>query len=149
MNEKAKSTLEIYKQKLVYLNYSPRTIESYCYYTSKFLEVQTKSAVNLSSQDFQSYLDNYPFTSISQQNQIINAIQFLYIQVLNKKYQKVNFQRPKGETKLPDVIEKKFLLSCLEKIKNKKHRTILSLAYSVGLRVSEVIDLKIENIDSK
>jgi site-specific recombinase XerD len=103
----------------------------------------------LGSQDFQSYLDNYKFTSVSQQNQVINAIRFLYKFGLNKKYDKVSFKRPKSEKKLPKVIDGEFIKSQLSKIENIKHRAILTLTFSVGLRVSEIINLKIEDIDSK
>jgi integrase/recombinase XerD len=140
---------EICKQKLDYLNYSPKTKTLYLSYINKFLEQINKYPTELNSKDFQSYLDNYNFTSISQQNQIINAIRFLYKFGLNKKYDKVSFKRPKSEKKLPQVIDSKFILNKLSKIQNLKHKAILTLTYSVGLRVSEIVNLKIENIDSK
>jgi hypothetical protein len=58
----------------------------------------------LKSDDFQSYLDQYGFKSVSQQNQVINSIRFLYKEVLGKKYDKVYFKRPRKEKKLPKVI---------------------------------------------
>jgi site-specific recombinase XerD len=140
---------EICNQKLKYLNYSDRTIKSYLFYINQFLENNKTSPSRLTSQDFQSYLDNYNFTSVSQQNQIINAIRFLYKYGLDKKYDKVSFKRPKSEKKLPKVIDGDFIKEQLSKIENLKHKTILSLTFSVGLRVSEVINLKIEDIDSK
>lgn len=149
MNEKGLATLKICEQKLKYLNYSKRTGGIYLHYIDKFLKSQNKSAENIVAKDFQSYLDNYKFTSISQQNQIINAIRFLYKYGLNKKYDKVSFQRPRSEKKLPRVIDKDFLLDKISKIDNLKHKSIIVLAYSVGLRVSEVINLKISDIDSK
>ena len=108
-----------------------------------------KQIIHCSSKDFQFYLDNYKFTSVSQQNQVINAIRFLYKFGLDKKYDKVSFKRPKSEKKLPRVIDGEFIKEKLNKIGNLKHKTILTLTYSVGLRVSEVVNLKIEDIDSK
>jgi integrase/recombinase XerD len=140
---------EICKQKLKYLNYSERTINTYLSYIQKFLMNVNVEPSRLNSNDFQSYLDNYSFTSVSQQNQIINAIRFLYKFGLNKKYDKVSFKRPKSEKKLPQVIDTKFILDQLSKIENIKHKTILTLTFSVGLRVSEIINIKIEDIDSK
>jgi integrase/recombinase XerD len=140
---------EICKQKLEYLNYSPKTKTLYLSYINKFLEQINKYPTELNSKDFQLYLDNYNFTSISQQNQIINAIRFLYKFGLNKKYDKVNFKRPKSEKKLPQIIDSEFILDKLSKIQNLKHKAILTLTYSVGLRISEIVNLKIENIDSK
>ena len=148
MNGKGKPTLKICQQKLNYLNYSRNTIKCYLYYISEFLKSQNKSAKHLNADDFQSYLDNYNFTSISQQNQVINAIRFLYKSGLNTKYDKVSFKRPKIEKKLPRVIDGEFIKTKLSKIENLKHKTILTLTYSVGLRVSEVVNLKIEDIDS-
>lgn len=142
--------IKICEQKFIYLNYSPRTKEMYIYYINQFLKsIGEKQIIHCNSNDFQKYLDNYKFTSISQQNQIINAIRFLYKYGLNKKYDKVSFERPRKEKTLPKVIDKDFLLSRIEKIENIKHKAIISLAYSVGLRVSEVINLKIKDIDSK
>lgn len=56
---------------------------------------------------------------------------------------------PKSEKKLPRVIDKDFLLDRISKIENLKHKAIISLAYSTGMRVSEVCNLKLTDIDSK
>ena len=140
---------EICNQKLKYLNYSDRTIKSYLFYINQFLNSIKTSPTRLTSSDFQSYLDNYNFTSVSQQNQVINAIRFLYKFGLGKRYDKVSFKRPKSEKKLPKVIDDEFIKKQLSKIENIKHKSILTLTYSVGLRVSEIVNLKIEDIDSK
>jgi len=119
------------------------------HYIIQFLNsIGDKQIIHLSSKEFQAYLDNYNFTSVSQQNQIINAIRFLYKFGLDKKYDKVSFTRPKKEKKLPRVIDGELIKNRLSKIDNIKHRAILTITYSVGLRVSEIINLKIEDIDS-
>lgn len=98
--------IKICEQKFIYLNYSPRTKDNYISHIIKFLEfIGDTQVIHLNSKNFQNYLDNYKFTSISQQNQIINSIRFLYKEVLNKKYDKVSFKRPRSEKKLPRVIE--------------------------------------------
>lgn len=148
MNDINSKFLKICKQKLNYFNYSQNTIEIYLHYIRKFLEEVNKYPQHFVSSDFQNYLDNFSFTSISQQNQVINSIKFLYEKVLDKKYIKVVFQRPRKEKRLPQIIEKEFLLEKISNITNLKHKAILSLAFSVGLRVSEVINLKISDIDS-
>ena len=145
-----KKIIKICEQKFIYLNYSPRTRGNYLSHIKTFLNnIGNKQIIHLSSKDFQGYLDNYSFSSVSQQNQIINAIRFLYKFGLNKKYDKVSFKRPRSEKKLPKVIDGEFIKQQLSKIDNLKHRAILTLTYSVGLRVSEVVNLKIEDIDSK
>ena len=147
---KNEKIIKICEQKFIYLNYSKRTSDNYLSHIKRFIEsIGDKQIIHCNSTDFQSYLDNYKFTSVSQQNQIINSIRFLYKCGLDKKYDKVSFKRPKSEKKLPKVIDGNFIKEQLSKIKNLKHKTILSLTYSVGLRVSEVVNLKIEDIDSK
>jgi site-specific recombinase XerD len=147
---KNQKIIKICEEKFIYLNYSPRTRDNYMSYIKSFLEsLGDKQIIHCNSNDFQSYLDSYKFTSVSQQNQVINSIRFLYKEVLNKKYDKVSFKRPRIEKKLPKVIDGDYIKSQLSKIVNLKHRAILTLTYSVGLRVSEVVNLKIEDIDSK
>lgn len=147
---KNQKIIKICEEKFIYLNYSPKTKENYLSHIKRFLEsLGEKQITHCNSSDFQNYLDSYKFSSVSQQNQVINSIRFLYKFGLNKKYDKVSFKRPRSEKKLPKVIDGGFIKSQLSKIKNLKHRTILTLTYSVGLRVSEIINLKIQDIDSK
>ena len=147
---KNQKIIKICEEKFIYLNYSPRTKENYISHIKRFLQsLGDKQIIHCNANDFQSYLNGYNFTSISQQNQVINAIRFLYKEVLNKKYDKVSFKRPRSEKKLPRVIQGEFIKTKLSQIKNIKHRAILTLTYSIGLRVSEVTSLKIEDIDSK
>lgn len=147
LNEKI---IKICEQKFIYLNYSPRTKENYMYHIKDFIrKVGNKQIIHLNSKDFQNYLDGYHFSSVSQQNQVINAIRFLYKFGLDKKYDKVCFKRPRSEKKLPRVIEKQFILAQINKIENIKHKAIISIAYSTGMRVSEVCSLKVSDIDSK
>lgn len=147
MNQKI---IKICEQKFIYLNYSQKTAENYLCHIKKFLEsIGNRQVIHLNAKDFQNYLDQYNFSSVSQQNQVINAIRFLYKFGLNKKYDKVSFKRPKSEKKLPRVIDKEFLLSKIDTIQNLKHKAIISLAFSTGMRVSEICNLKISDIDSK
>lgn len=138
----------ICKQKLEYLNYSNNTAKVYLHHIDNFLNSVNVSPTNLNAKDFQSYLDDYNFTSVSQQNQVINAIRFLYKFGLNRKYDKVSFKRPKNEKKLPRVIDRDILVEELSKIENLKHKALLTLAYSTGLRISEILNLKLSDIDS-
>lgn len=147
LNEKI---IKICEQKFIYLNYSPQTKENYMYHIKSFVKsIGDRQIIHLNSKDFQNYLDNYNFSSVSQQNQVINSIRFLYKYGLDKKYDKVSFKRPRSEKKLPQIIEKEYLLEQIAKIQNKKHKAIISLAYSTGMRVSEVCNLLISDIDSK
>jgi len=142
--------IKICEEKFIYLNYSPRTRNNYISHIKDFIKsIGEKQIIHCNSKDFQGYLDNYKFSSTSKQNQVINAIRFLYKFGLNKKYNKVSFKRPKSEKKLPKVIDGELIINQLLKIENLKHRAILTLTFSVGLRVSEIVNIKIEDIDSK
>jgi len=145
MNDKI---IKIAKQKLIYLNYAESTQKTYLNYISEFVGSLDKQVAHCNAKDFKRYLESYNYSSVSQQNQVINAVRFLYKEVLKKKYDKVSFKRPRKENRLPRVIDKQYILDSLEKITNLKHRAILTIAYSVGLRVSEVLNLKITDIDS-
>ena len=124
---KNQKIIKICEQKFIYLNYSPRTKDNYLSHIKRFLEsLGDKQVVHCNSSDFQTYLNNYKFTSVSQQNQVINAIRFLYKEVLGKKYDKVSFKRPKSEKKLPRVIDGEFIKAQLSKITNLKHKTLLT-----------------------
>lgn len=139
---------EICYQKLQYLGYSENTINTYLFYINQFLQKIKVSPTKLKAEHFQRYLDTYPFTSSSQQNQVISSIKFLYTNGLNKKYGKVDFRRPREEKKLPRVIDHDLIIEQLSAIRNIKHRAILTLTYSAGLRISEIVNLEIKDIDS-
>ena len=143
--------LEIFREKLRYKNYSPRTINVYCSYLNNFLSInQVKDPYQLSTKQIVDFLSSYNFKSTSQQNQYIGCLKLFAKHILNKKDIHLSkIERPRNEKKLPKVIDGEYIKNQLQKIENLKHRTILTLTYSVGLRVSEVVNLKIEDVDSK
>ncbi len=143
--------LKIFEEKLRYKNYSERSIKLYTSYLNNFLcQTNTKDPYQVRTQQIEAFLEKHPYTSISQQNQYIGSLKLFAKFILNKKEIHLSkIERPKSEKKLPRVIDREFIKSKLSKIENLKHKTILTLTYSVGLRVSEVVNLKIEDIDSK
>jgi len=143
--------LEIFREKLRYKNYSERSISLYTSYLASFINVENiKDPYQVTTQQIISFLEKYPYTSTSQQNQYIGALKLFARYILNKKDIYLSkIERPKSEKKLPRVIDNNYIKTQLSKIENIKHKTILTLTYSVGLRVSEVVNLKIEDIDSK
>ena len=149
MNNIETSTLKTFKNYLRLKNYSERTIESYSSCLRFFVQKVGKSALHISGNDFSEFMNSFNFSSYQQQNLYISAIKIFYEKILNRKFIKVDFSRPRSEKHLPQIIDSKDILSSIEKIENLKHKSIISLAYSVGLKVSEVINLRIENIDSK
>ncbi|WP_142783374.1 tyrosine-type recombinase/integrase [Changchengzhania lutea] len=149
MNKKSKSTLEKLEKKLRFRNYSEQTIKTYLSYSEKFLISFNKDVYHISVKEAENYLESYPYTSISQQNQIISSVKFLYINVVGRKLNTLNIVRPRKEKKLPKIIDAELLAEKINKINNLKHKAILSLGLSCGLRISEVINLKWEHLDRK
>jgi integrase/recombinase XerD len=143
--------LEIFTEKLRYKNYSPRTIDVYKSYLKNFLQLNNiKDPYQTTTNQIVKFLESYNFKSTSQQNQYIGCLKLFARYILNKKDIHLSkIERPKSEKKLPRVIDGEYIKSQLYKIENTKHRAILTLTYSVGLRVSEIVNLKIEDIDSK
>jgi site-specific recombinase XerD len=143
--------LKIFQEKLRYKNYSQSSINLYTSYLKNFIEYGgIKDPYQIRTQQIVSFLEKYPYTSCSQQNQYIGALKLFAKYILNKKdIHLTKIERPKSEKKLPRVIDGEFIKERLSKIENLKHKAILTLTYSVGLRVSEIVNLKIEDIDSK
>jgi len=81
-------------------------------------------------------------------NQAINAIKFYYEVVLGMPNRFYEIERPRKESKLPTVISKQEILSIIENTTNIKHRCIVQLLYGSGLRRSELLNLKLDDIDS-
>jgi integrase/recombinase XerD len=143
--------LEIFENKLRYKNYSQNTIKVYKQTLFQYLkETNCKDPYKVSTKDIVCFLESRKFSSVAQQNQFIGCLKLFARYILDKKDVHLNkIERPKTEKKLPRVIDKDFLLDKISKIENLKHKAIITLAFSTGMRVSEVCNLKLEDIDSK
>lgn len=95
------------------------------------------------------YLVEHTDVSASYQNQAINAIKFYFETVLGQSLEPIVIQRPRKEKKLPNVLSEDEVALIFKQIKNLKHKCIIYLIYSAGLRRSEVLNLKPTDIDSK
>lgn len=93
------------------------------------------------------YLIQKKEVSESYQNQMINAIKFYYEKVLGGARQTYFIQRPRKSRTLPIVLSQEEIKLLLLKSKNLKHKTIIILIYSCGLRISEALKLKLIDID--
>ncbi len=87
--------------------------------------------------------------SSSYQNQVVNAIKLFFSTQENRRLDPELIHRPKREKLLPNVLSKEEVKLILEAHSNLKHRAMLSLSYSCGLRSGELLSLKPEHIDSK
>ena len=139
------------KRELLSRKYSYKTVKGYLYYNKDFLNFigKTLSDINDSDiKDYLLYLAEEKQSATSTLNQAINALKFYYGTILKKKFL-YEIRRPRKDKKLPVVLSKEEVAKILSSIENIKHKAILMIAYSSGLRVSEVVKLKPEDIDSK
>ena len=142
-----------YLQLLQRKRHSQNTIKIY---TNYFLDFQSamegRDLKSITKTDINRYvlkLVREKHISASQQNQRINAIKFYYEKVLGRKRAYYYLTRPKKEKKLPSVLSPTEVQRILENVPNLKHRCILMTLYSGGLRRSELINLKVMDIDSE
>ena len=145
-HEKLKHFRDMLKMK----NYGDNTIKNYCLQLQYFLNhFSGKNIAILPFDDICKYIFDtqlqYNF-SFSFQNQQINAIKKFYEIEYNRFFSSFELPRPKREKYLPTVLTKEEIKKLLEVTRNIKHKTILSLIYSTGIRISEAINLKIEDI---
>jgi len=141
-------------EQLLLKAYSPNTIKTYCNEFSQLLYLLKDVSVNTLTQErLRSYF-LYCVTKLKlSENQIhsrINAIKFYFEQVLHRE--KLFFEeipRPKKKSTLPKVISKNDIAKIFSQMDNPKHLLMLKLCYGMGLRVSEIVNLKITDIDSR
>jgi site-specific recombinase XerD len=86
--------------------------------------------------------------SVSYINQTISAVKILQHDVIGRDWDPVKIRRPRRDIKLPVVLSKEEVKSLIETTRNLKHRAILAVIYSAGLRISELSSLRPSDIDS-
>ena len=99
--------------------------------------------------DYLLWFRNQPKWSATSQNQLISAIKFFYEQLLKRPADSYDLPRAQKPEQLPTVFDESEILAIIKATDNLKHKTILCLAYAGGLRISEIINLKINDVDSK
>ena len=144
---------EAYKNLLHLKAYSPNTIKTYCNEFHCLLRLLGEADVSTLSKDhIQSYLlwllkkKDY---SEARLHTAINAIKFYFEKVEGRGKEFYDLPRPKRPLILPDVLAEEEVISLIQKTTNLKHRCLLMAAYGAGLRVSELVSLKLKDIDTK
>lgn len=132
-------------------NYSQRSIETYVRMLQTLEEYHQISADDISAdqvKDFLQYSIETKKVSVSYINQVISAVRILQKDVLGKEWESIRIRRPRRIKKLPVVLSKEEVRSMIETTRNLKHRAILAVIYSAGLRISELSSLRPTDIDS-
>lgn len=152
-SEEGIAAIEKFKQWLLSKRYSPSTIKTYSESLKSFLIFYREKAIaEISNEDVIIYNNEYILKnnlSASYQNQIVNAIKLFFQTIRETKMIVDKIHRPKRSKLLPNVLSKEEIKLILNAHSNIKHKTMLSLIYSCGLRRSELLNLKPADIDSK
>ncbi|MEM6517389.1 MAG: site-specific tyrosine recombinase/integron integrase [Bacteroidota bacterium] len=142
---------ESYLLKLELKRYSLSTVKTYVYFFEKFINYHKNKPIDgLDEADVRRFLQTLIAANRSNAyiNQAVNAIKFYYEVVLDMPNRYYAIERPRKEHKLPKVISREEVLKLIECTNNIKHKCIVQLLYSAGLRRSEVINLKVTDVDS-
>jgi site-specific recombinase XerD len=144
---------DVWREKLEYelrsRKYSPRTIEAYIYYNKALCRWIQKIPEKMTAEDIKNYLAYREKTlnlSSSSLNLALSAIKFFYRYII-KQDTASDQRRPHQDKHLPKVLSKEDVAAILVNEKNLTHRLLLMIVYSSGIRVSEVVRLKWEDID--
>ena len=153
LQEEAIQKTEKYIQWLRSKRYSESTIKTYSEALKLFLKYfNDKPIKEITNEDVILFNNNFILKnklSASYQNQVMSAIKLFFSKMENTKMIPDLIYRPKKYNPLPKVLAEEEVVQILNALDNIKHKTMLSLIYSSGLRRSELLNLKINNIDSK
>lgn len=140
-----------YLEKLERKRYSPNTISTYTSYFRDFIrEFGFENLESISVKEINAYLHRlitYNKISKPQQDLRVSSIKFYYEKVLGRDKEYYQIERPKKSRILPKVLSEKEILAMLSSTINLKHKAIIGTIYSSGLRRSELINLRIEDVD--
>jgi site-specific recombinase XerD len=138
---------------LVLKGYSPKTIRTYSnefHYLLRLLgEVSVASLEKKHLQSYLLWLIQKRGYSEAHAHTAVNALKFFFEQVEGRQKEFYDLPRPKKPQKLPAVLAEEEIIDLIQKTENLKHRALLMTSYSAGLRVSELVKLKIHDLDSK
>lgn len=140
--------VELYSEDLKLKNYSDNTISNYCSQVKLFLEYFNKVATKpseISEKQIKEWL--LLSNSINGRKQRISAVKLFYKYTGKQPLKFKHIEYPRSEKKLPIVLSQDEVQKMFDVCENIKHKVILALLYSCGLRVSELIKLKWSNID--
>jgi len=138
---------EILLQEMKLRNFSLKTIKAYLFYNQKFIEFIKKSPKEISGNDIRNYLLYLESKkkSTSMINLAHNALNFYYGIILRKNVNKIPFQ--KREDTIKQILSKEEIKRLIDVTENPKHKLVISLLYASGIRVSELIKIRLEHLD--
>lgn len=140
--------IELVKKDMFRRKYSERTVKSYIFCLRKFLDFCHKEPRKISKKDVKEYLDRLASKNVSGStiNLHLNALKFMLENILNKRYM-IRIKYSKTPKTLPSVLSKDEIFRLINSIENDKHRLMVKVLYGSGLRVSELTNLKVKDLN--
>ncbi|MBC8549345.1 MAG: site-specific integrase [Candidatus Brocadiales bacterium] len=132
--------------------FSPRTQEAYLSAVSGLARYYKQSPEKITKgmiRDYLLYLLQERKLAWSSRNVAVSGLRFFYSHTIGKKSLSLSIPPRKKASQLPEILSAEELKSLFTALSNQKHRTLLMTTYSAGLRVSEVVHLRVTDIDSK
>ena len=140
--------IELLKKEMLRRGYSLRTIKTYVACLKDFLRHCRKEPRKITKADVKEYLEKLSEKekSGSTLNVHLSALIFLMRNILNKNFTaKIKYSRT--PTKLPVVLSKDEVVNLINAIENEKHKLMIKLMYGAGLRVSELVNLRVRDFE--
>ena len=123
---------------------SPRTIQTYTYCLNQFLRVKRNQELKaITKEEIKEYLDRF-LECPNTLNVHLNALKFFFEEVLHKKLT-INIRFSKTPKRLPEFLTQEEIINFIESITNSKHRLMVELMYGSGMRISELVNLKVKD----
>jgi len=131
--------------------YSQSTIQTYTFFIADFINFHTKTPIEeLTNRDVELFIETVFIErkySVSSQRQFISALKIFITFCTQTKINDLSLERPKKSRILPNILSQEEVLKIIQLTRNLKHRAIIVLLYSSGLRIGEVTSLLLKNID--
>jgi integrase/recombinase XerD len=126
--------------------FSIQTIKSYTFWLTKYLEFIDKNSLNIDNESVRCYL--LSMKSSTNTNRLAYAsISFFFKYILKKPFSTIDIPSKKKPKQLPKVLSKEEIIKMIDLTDNLKHKLVIQLLYSSGLRLNELINLKRQDID--
>ncbi len=138
---------ELIQRKAILRGLSPRTIKTYTFIVNSFLRKYHKAAFEVTKNDIEKHclLLLEKNSCGNTLNVHLNALKFFYEECLGRKLT-VNIRYYKAPQNLPEFLTQEETIKVLNAITNQKHLLMITLIYSAGLRVSELLNLKVKDL---
>ena len=147
----SKGLFQTAEERMKVEGYSRRTIKAYLRELRKFGEyIRPRHPRDLDADGIRAYLlylIEEKGVSRSAVNQAISALKFLYVRLYGRDDAFADIRRPRPEHKLPRILSRDEILQIVRTIQNPKHRLMIELLYAAGLRVSEVVNLRVQDVN--